>query len=41
MEEKYNKFYVIHKNLLIPIEKIKKLSDFELDILYNEILKQI
>ena len=28
MEEKYNKFYVINKNLLIPIEKIKKIIWF-------------
>ena len=40
MKEKYNKYYVLLKNGFC-VEQLNEMSEFEMDMLYNEILKQI
>ena len=40
MKEKYNKYYVLLKNGFC-VGQLNEMSEFEMDMLYNEILKQI
>lgn len=40
MKEKYNKYYALCKNGFY-IEQLQEMSEFEIDMIYNEILKQL
>lgn len=38
--EKHNKYYVLLKNGFC-VEQLNEMSEFEMDMIYNEILKQL
>lgn len=41
MIDKMNKYYVLVKHGMFCVKQLNEMSEFEMDVLYNEILKKL